>query len=194
MEKFNKHLIVLLFIEEGGKMKKEWLVKTLALGIVVLFIGVSFQPSIVSESVTNSYDTENNCDCRPVSNKDFIKIDRNLDRLESLIDIFLLISKRNSEFDEIGQKLSVHFNDIKIMIDKLKHISTASKIICNISEMIILKLVSIANYLLYEAFKHGGFYFWFLLGITFLIYMPAWIIWGIFGGYCDWHWFPLDFY
>ena len=33
-------------------MKKEWLIKTLALGIVVLFIGVSFQPIIAEKTMS----------------------------------------------------------------------------------------------------------------------------------------------
>ena len=38
-------------------MKKEWLVKTLALGIVVLFVGVVFQPGISAvDKETNEYD------------------------------------------------------------------------------------------------------------------------------------------
>ena len=172
-------------------MKKEWLVKTLALGIVVLFIGVSIQPSIVSESVTNSYDNENNCNCRPISSRNLIRIDRNLDRLESFTKIFLLLSKRNSEFTKISQKLSVHFNDIKIMIGKLKHISTASKIICNISKMIIVKLVLITYSVLELAVKFEGIFSWILLGFGILIYTIPFSIWIIFNNYCDWDWIPI---
>ncbi len=172
-------------------MKKEWLIKTFTLGVVVLFIGVSIQPSIVSESVTNSYDTENNCDCRPVSNKDFIKIDRNLDRLESLINIFLLISKRNSEFAEIGQKLSAHFNDIKIMISELKHISIASKIICNITKIIVLTIASIGWFFLDIAFKMKiEMFFIFFWLVAFFIVGISYLIWDKFSNYCDWHWVP----
>ena len=50
-------------------MKKEWLVKTLALGIIVLFIGVSFQPVFAiesSEKVTINDEKIIKCDILPI--------------------------------------------------------------------------------------------------------------------------------
>ncbi len=39
-----------LYIQEGGNMKKEWRIKTLAISIIVLFIGVGFQHAFAVET------------------------------------------------------------------------------------------------------------------------------------------------
>ena len=62
-----QHRIIILY--EGGSMKKDWLVKTLALVVIVLFISVSFQPIIAIKSASDEEESNyNNVDFQQVKN------------------------------------------------------------------------------------------------------------------------------
>jgi len=62
-------------------MKKEWLIKTLAVGIIILFIGVSFQPIVAEETVlvekTSDYDNYSFEDAKEYLFQTLIEISNN---------------------------------------------------------------------------------------------------------------------
>jgi len=91
-------------------MKKEWLVKTLALGVVVLFVGVSFQPTIAVESVLNERESN-------YEDVDFEEAKKYL--FETIIDI-----ANNPEFKDLskqyGNNLFTSSYDYKNLFSELR--------------------------------------------------------------------------
>jgi len=85
-------------------MKKEWLVKTLALGVVVLFISVSFQPVIAvdNKSYTNDTENESDCGCGIISDVQRIRFEKLLNRIEIHTQKLLLIEK----YKELSNRIS----------------------------------------------------------------------------------------
>ncbi len=56
-------------------MKKEWLVKTLAIGIIALFIGISIQPGFANEiSINKTSDYTEDCGCQDINRAERVGI------------------------------------------------------------------------------------------------------------------------
>ena len=164
-------------------MKKIWIAGILA--TLMLMVPIT--------SVVGANKVED-CNCKPVNDIQVVRIERLLNRLESYTKILLVLLKHNPEIAGISQEVSNHINDIKIMIGQLKRISTDSKIICNIVEMIIKIIDTIA----WRVFEIAGNFYednkWFifliLMGVWASSYSVALIIWNTFEDYCDWYWVP----
>ena len=104
--------------------------KSLVVGIIVLFIGVGFQPAFANEvSITNKSEVEEDCDCQPVSNLHLIRLERMLNRLEIHTKILSVISKYNSEIAEKYQEISnriltlVSINEESVICDFLESLN-----------------------------------------------------------------------
>ena len=88
-----------MILLEGGRMKREWSVKTLALVIVVLFISVSFQPIIAKDNIL------------PEKKSEIIKIDNTKELLfETILDI-----ANNKEIQNIIQKSEIKGSLIRFL-------------------------------------------------------------------------------
>ena len=109
-------------------MRNNWFRKGLVVGIIVLFIGVGFQPAFANEvSVTNkTSDFEEDCNCNPVSNLHLIRLERLVNRLEIHTKILSVFSKYNPEFaekyQEIPNRIStlVSINEESVICDFLE--------------------------------------------------------------------------
>ena len=77
--------------------------KALVVGIIVLFLGVGFQPAIANEvSITKTADVEGDCfDCRPVNRVALLKVKLLLMKLETITNVIL---SRFGHTPEVAEK------------------------------------------------------------------------------------------
>ncbi len=126
--------------------------KGLVVGIIVLFIGVGFQPAFANEvSITNkTSDVEEDCNCNPVSNLHLIRLERMLNRLEIHTKILSIFSKYNPEFKEKYQEISNRISTLKETNNELKLGSSDwdYPIICEILLIIITPVDDLALYII----------------------------------------------
>ena len=88
--------------------KNNFFKKTLVFGIIILFIGVSIQPvfAVDNKSSTDNTENENDCGCEVVSDAQYIRFEKLLNRLEIQIKKLSLSFKENPRFIEKYEKLS----------------------------------------------------------------------------------------
>lgn len=97
-------------------MQNRTIKKSLVIGIIVLFIGVVFEPVLANEiSISKTYDIEEECNiCQPVSKLHLIKlkslIDK-IDKVEKYENILSLMYKLNPEIEEKYQEISNLINN-----------------------------------------------------------------------------------
>jgi len=136
--------------------------KSLVVGIIVLFIGVGFQPAFANEvSITNKSEVEEDCDCQPVSNLHLIRLERMLNRLEIHTKILSFFSKYNPEFAEKYQEISNRISTLKETNNelnnelKLDSLDGESPILCSILEILNTTVGYIAEYIIYYLEKEA---------------------------------------
>ena len=88
-------------------MKKNMLSKTLAIGIIILFVGIGFQPAFAVETKLSADNTEKNedCNCPEVDRLHPIRIKFLLTKLKVVTKILLLRFGHLPEIKEICQKI-----------------------------------------------------------------------------------------
>ncbi len=92
----------------------------LAIGIVVLFIGVGIHPAFAvntKQSMINKVSVED-CGCGEVSDTDLVKVERLLDRVEVYSKLLLVLSKHNPELREMSEELSNQLANINKLYDE----------------------------------------------------------------------------
>ena len=77
--------------------------KALAIGVILLFLGVGFQPALANEVSTNTVsDVDEDClECQPVNRVELLKVKLLLIRLEVITNVIL---SRFGHIPEIGEK------------------------------------------------------------------------------------------
>lgn len=80
--------------------------KVLALGIIVLFIGVSVSSATYIDKPSMKVENENDCGCKEVDNKHTQFLEKQLNSIEVYIKLMLVISKNYPELKEISEELS----------------------------------------------------------------------------------------
>ncbi len=101
-------------------MQKKHTRGILAIGIVVLFIGVGIHPALAvnnKQSMVNKVSVED-CGCGEVSDTDLVKVDRLLDRVEVYSKLLLVLSKHNPELREMSKGLSNQLANINKLYDE----------------------------------------------------------------------------
>jgi hypothetical protein len=118
-------------------MQKRLYYKTLAIGIILLFLGVSVSSaiSIDTKSTITNIQSEECKECNEVSKSDLVIVERLLNRVEVYSKLLLVLSNNNPEIREKCEELS----NIKDTID------WDFPIICNILGSIAFKLEDIAD-------------------------------------------------
>ena len=92
----------------------------LAIGIVVLFIGVGIHPAFAvntKQSMVNKVSVED-CGCGEVSDTDLVKVDRLLDRVDVYNKLLLVLSKHHPELREMSEELSNQLSNINKLYDE----------------------------------------------------------------------------
>ena len=130
-------------------MNKNLLSKTLVIGIIFLFIGVSVSSaiSIDAKSTISNNESVEDCGCQDVSSQHLVRLERLLDRLEVSTKILLLLSKHNPE---IAEKCQEMFDRITTITDKYEELKPKAPlddypIICAILESIFLPVQQIGR-------------------------------------------------
>ena len=118
-------------------MRNVWYTKTFVLVIIVLFLGVGFQPALANEIPTNIVsDVDEDClECQPVSRIDLLKIRLLLTRIEVFTKI---IMQRFGHIPEVSEKC----DEILNIIDS-SNIQWDYPLMCVILISILVPLVAI---------------------------------------------------
>ncbi len=96
-------------------IKQNLLSKTLTLGIIILFIGVSYSSAISIETelfIVNNK-SEEDFDCQEISNSYLVKLDRMFNRLEVYTKILKFFYINNPDLLEKWEKLSIRISALK---------------------------------------------------------------------------------
>ena len=169
-------------------MKKDMLSKTLVLGVILLFIGISFQPAYAVESKLSADSTENDedCNCKEIDRLDLIRANLLLNKLEILTNILLFRYGHLPEIEESFQELL----DIIKSYRQVNH-----QIICKLLENIVprlesiyLKLENIQSKLLAKHPFIGGFLSTFIEIVQGLTYEYHQLLCVIGYHLCNWPW------
>ena len=130
--------------------------KALVIGVILLFLGVGFQPALANEISTNIVsDIEEDClDCQPINRVELLRIKLLLIRLEVFTNIVLSRFGHIPEIEESCQKISNRVTTFREMINELKHDLPwdENPIICTILASIIFPIWIVGGYfaILYE--------------------------------------------
>ena len=114
-------------------MRTNHLKKGLTVDIIALFIGVGVYPAVASVPIRNTNilqieelessvitDSEEDCNCQPVSKLHLIRLKRLVNRLVVYNNILLLLSKHHPEVAEKYQEISDRITELREMTNELK--------------------------------------------------------------------------
>jgi hypothetical protein len=112
-------------------MKNPLYCKILAVGIIVLFMGVSVTSAIRVENKTHIIDNqvEDDCSCNEVSDADIVKLEKQLDRVERYCKLVLVSSRYNPELKRTSDDLFDRIPSLNALI--------LTNLICGILESIL---------------------------------------------------------
>jgi hypothetical protein len=144
----------------GSEMKNKLYCKILAVGIIVLFVGVSVSSAIRVDNKPLILENQNekDCGCNEVSDSDLIREERLLYSVDSYINIIQLINRNNSEIvencNELLTIISIDGNDglfcdilmrIGIFIEELAEKIDIGTIMFFILELMMLPIILLWN-------------------------------------------------
>jgi hypothetical protein len=160
-------------------MKVRMLNKGLAVAVIILFLGLTVQPSVAVQPET----TDNNDDCdlcpKKVSKSHLSLIKNSLNRLEKYDNQLLILSKYYPEFEEKFQELSEEIATLKEINKELSLWNFP--IICKITALLFyhqLRTFSNFSELLYS-FRNNQIILIFLSAwglIKGMIFITTWVI------------------
>ena len=89
--------------------------KALVIGVILLFLGVGFQPALANEvSITETSDVDEDClECQPVNRVDLLKVKLLLIRLEAITNVILSKYGHIPEVEEKCQEISENISILK---------------------------------------------------------------------------------
>ena len=161
--------------------------KLLVFGIILLFLGVGFQPALANEISTNTVsDVDEDCiECQPVSRVDLLKVRLLLIRLEVFTNVIL------SRFGNIP-RVSEKNEEIYDKISTLKEINNELKLNSSLLDFPNIRSL-LDNYfnLLWDIREKISDIYWFFIFFTFvsvLIEMIMTFIWTIGFVLGCWNW------
>ena len=97
-------------------MKYNYKIKILVVGIIVLFLGVGFQPALANEIS----DVEEDCGCQPVSRVDLLKVKLLLIRLEAFTNVILSKYEHIPEIQEECGEILDRITSLREMNDEFE--------------------------------------------------------------------------
>lgn len=154
--------------------------KTLVIGVVVLFVGVSLS-SAVSINAKSAMDHEQSEECREcneVSDADLIKVERLLERVEIYSKLLMVLSKNNPEIKE-------NYENLADMISILNTLNSKESI-CNWLEdkwydiMFNIGPYYAGLWYVYFYYKHKFILSFIPFSIAMMYVSLTWLIWIIY--------------
>ncbi len=107
-------------------MNKNLYCKILAIGIIVLCIGVGIQPVFAvdtKQSIVKKESVED-CGCEEIDSRHLVRFERQLNRWEVYSKVLLVLSKYNPELREIREELTIEISKLTEIFEEFKLIST----------------------------------------------------------------------
>ena len=156
--------------------------KILAVGIIILFIGVGIQPAFAVDTKTSvvNQQKEENCGCEVVSKSNLVKVKRLLNRLEVNSKLLSVLSKNHPELVETSEGLS---NEITILNGIYKGLKANSLLPENFSICIYLFIIyKFSNPIkkilqdIYENIQKYPYLYYYLYGIVLDLYSTFYFI------------------
>ena len=138
--------------------------KALVVGIIVLFIGVGVYPAVSSVPIKTTNilqidelespvisDSEEDCNCKPVSNLHLVRIERLVNRIVVYNNLLSLLSRHNPEVAEKYQEISDEITALRELTNELKPDTDweDNPVICMILFIILFVLSNIGMRFLY---------------------------------------------
>ena len=164
----------------GGKLNKNLYCKVFAVGIILLFVGVSFSSAISVDKHSIIENQEECKECNEVDDKHIQFLERQLNRLEVYSKWLLVLSKYFPELKEISNdfKSSTSFKE-----------SFAGRPLCDILFSLILTLNATLMMLfsLQEKLWHLNIIYQIvesILGVVMLTFNAVWVMGDLL--VCDW--------
>ena len=152
----------------------------LAVGITILFLGVSINPAIAVNP--KSSDNEEDCSiCPKVSKLHLIGLKNLLNRVETLNDKLSVISKPHPEVAKRYQELFDRITTLKEINTELKS-DTPYPIFCNILEIMVVSTILYVTITSYTPDIVPDIIYYILLIPIFIIGYP---VFGIYFALCD---------
>jgi hypothetical protein len=114
-------------------MRRYLLGKTLALGVVVLFIGLGIHPAFAvdtRQSMVSKASEEECWNCKKINDRQLVVLEKQLNRLEVYSKLLLVMSKHNPDLREIRGELSDRISTFSGLFDVSA--DELSPIICDV--------------------------------------------------------------
>ena len=142
--------------------------KTLVIGIILLFVGVSVSSaiSIDSKPSVSNVESEECSDCRELSKAEMVKVKHLINRLEVYSKLIFILSRHNPELREISEELSNFIHSINWYFP----------IICGALEGILYKLIEIYDLFdeWIDSLEEYSLMFVIALAMLFFFYLRGW--------------------
>ena len=176
--------------------------KGLAVGIIVLFIGIGVQPVFAKDTIKTTSKTLEDCGCQTVNNHNLnslIELSNRIERLLSRVEIFTnfisILYKNNPEISEKCEEISSSITTLKEINKELKLDSsfTDHLIICIVLETILIPLELVEDSIRNLIHKYEDTNPNLAVLIDYFILTPVIFIWSIIyeqAYYLDCYWYP----
>ena len=154
--------------------------KTLAVSIILLFIGISIPSaiSIDSKPIISKDESEDECwNCKEVNDRQLVVLEKQINRLEVYTKLLLVLSKHNPDLAEEYEDSSNDIKTLKELNEELKTdiISQDSSFICDTLESIMIYAQNMMMYYIYKFGEAGIILSFFYLGLS-MLYFSIWLI------------------
>jgi len=157
-------------------MRTSCIKNALAVGIILLFLGVAIQPSIATikqESIDEEYSSDSEEDCKlcpKASKKHLVRLKSFINRFENLGNKLSVISKYNPIVVEEHQELSDRIAVLKVIYKELKP-DWKYPVICTILIVLLLIFSNIGG-IIYMVYYINPVLYSILLSFLFIISYP----------------------
>lgn len=91
----------------------------ITVSIILLLLGVSVTSAIRVENNKPIIESKEDCGCNVFSDTEIVRLETQLDKLESYTKLLLVLSKHNSELQVICEKISLEVSSLEKMVIRI---------------------------------------------------------------------------
>jgi hypothetical protein len=136
-------------MHRGNEMKSKLYCKILAIGIIILFIGVGIHPAFAvdtKQSMTIKA-SEEDCGCNEVDDRQLVVLEKQLTRMEVYSKLLLVLSRFNPELKEISEELVDGISTLSGIFEEIEtSLTFDDRLICQILDYVYYEIVRLSDY------------------------------------------------